>query len=263
MEAGDADATDSGMPGDGDGDGDAICGNGVTELGEFCDVGPTGTCNVCVVSDTGNAGSYSFVGEAAGDLSGYSVASAGDVDGDGLDDLLIGAYGNDAGGSDAGKTYLMLGSAITAQTPGSAGSTFDLSTASYSFVGEAASDFSGHSVASAGDVDNDGKADLLIGAYGNDAGGTDTGKTYLMLGSAITAAATGTTFNLGTQASAAFIGEAADDELSYLTGIAAAGDVNGDGRADLLMGAPYNDEGEDASPLTTWEGKTYLILSPF
>ena len=135
--------------------------------------------------------------------------------------------------------------------------------ASYSFVGEAAQDESGFSVASAGDVDNDGLDDLLIGAYGNDAGGSAAGKTYLMLGSAITAAATGTAFNLGTQASAAFIGEAAGDYLSYVTGIAAAGDVNGDGRADLLMGAPYNDEGEDGLTTTTDEGKTYLILSPY
>ena len=111
--------------------------------------------------------------------------------------------------------------------------------------------------------DGDGKADLLIGAWGNDAGGSSAGKTYLMLGSAITAAAPGTTFNLGTQASAAFIGEAAGDQLSQGTGVASAGDVNGDGRVDLLMGAPRNDEGEDGLTTTTNEGKTYLILSPF
>ena len=72
---------------------------------------------------------YSFVGEEEDDNSGYSVSSAGDVDGDGLDDLLIGANENDDGGSDAGKSYLILGSSLGGT------STIDLSNADYSFVG--------------------------------------------------------------------------------------------------------------------------------
>ena len=118
----------------------------------------------------------SFLGESAGDSSGFSVASAGDVDGDGLDDLLIGAYGNDESGSGAGKTYLLLGSTV------SAGGTYDLGTAHASFLGEAPGDRSGISVASAGDVDGDGHTDLLIGAHDNGTGGFNSGKTYLMLG---------------------------------------------------------------------------------
>ena len=55
---------------------------------------------------------YAFIGENRNDYSGYSLSSAGDVDGDGLDDILIGAYGNDDGGSDAGKSYLILGSSL-------------------------------------------------------------------------------------------------------------------------------------------------------
>ncbi len=50
---------------------------------------------------------YHFIGETSEDEAGYSVAGAGDVDGDGLDDLLIGAWGNDEGGEDAGKAYLV------------------------------------------------------------------------------------------------------------------------------------------------------------
>ena len=79
-----------------------------------------------------------------------------EVFGDGLDDLLVGAYDND----DGGTAYLILGSSL--------GSTaeIDLSDADYSFVGETSSDFAGCSVSGAGDVDGDGLDDLLVGAYG-------------------------------------------------------------------------------------------------
>ncbi|MBJ94940.1 MAG: calcium-binding protein, partial [Rickettsiales bacterium] len=113
--------------------------------------------------------------------SGTSVASAGDVDGDGLSDLLIGAPSNDDVGSSAGKSYLFLASSIAS------GGTFSLSAADASFVGEASSDNSGSSVASAGDVDGDGLSDLLIGAYRNSDGAydpstsTNAGKAYLIL----------------------------------------------------------------------------------
>ena len=97
------------------------------------------------------------------------------MDGDGLSDLLVGAYYNDDGGTNAGKSYVILGSSLGAS------STIDLSAADYSFVGENASDYSGVSVSSAGDVDGDGLSDLLVGAYGNDDGGSDAGKSYLLL----------------------------------------------------------------------------------
>ena len=121
------------------------------------------------------------MGEAEGDESGSSVASAGDVDGDGLDDLLMGAWGNNEGGADAGKTYLMMGSTVAAGiTTGSA--SWDVGQADASFVGQYGDDYSGSSVASAGDVDGDGLDDLVIGASQNDEGGSNSGKTYLVLG---------------------------------------------------------------------------------
>jgi hypothetical protein len=78
-----------------------------------------------------------LTGEAAVDLFGYSVAGAGDVNGDGVDDILVGAYLSDAGGMDAGRAYLYLGSAgttfdgapDTTLTGGAAGDTFGLSVA--------------------------------------------------------------------------------------------------------------------------------------
>src|SRR5690606_35183543 len=104
-------------------------------------------------------------GAAAFDRSGYSVASAGDVNGDGFDDLLIGAaYADPGGNSAAGASYVVFGKASgfaasidLAALDGATGFRVD---------GAAAGDYSGTSVASAGDVNGDGFGDLIVGATG-------------------------------------------------------------------------------------------------
>ena len=184
----------------------------------------------------------SFKGEGGQDTSGYSVAIAGDVNGDGYDDLLIGARTNNAGGGGAGQTYLIFGKA--------SGWAIDavLSSADASFWGEEPSDGSGMCVAGAGDVNGDGFDDLLIGANGNDAGGANAGQTYLIFGKASGWAMDTDLSN----ADASFWGEnAADDSGRYVAG---AGDVNKDGYDDILIGAATNDDGG------TDAGQTYLIL---
>ena len=185
---------------------------------------------------------YSFVGENYDDQAGRSVSSAGDVDGDGLGDLLVGAYGNDDGGADAGKAYLILGASLGST------SEIDLSLADYSFVGELSGDSAGHSVSSAGDVDGDGLDDLLVGAIFNDDGGNKAGKAYLILGASL-----GISSEIDLSlADYSFLGENIEDWAGY--SVSSAGDVDGDGLDDLLVGAMFNDDrGGDA-------GKTYLIL---
>jgi hypothetical protein len=98
------------------------------------------------------------------------VASAGDVDGDGLDDILIGAPGFGGAAGDVGKTYLMYGSTVT-DGIAMGTSTWNLSQADVSFLGGSTNQgnlsygpWSGSSVASAGDVNGDGTVDLLVGA---------------------------------------------------------------------------------------------------
>ena len=118
---------------------------------------------------------YSFVGEAEGDYAGISVSSAGDVDGDGLDDILIGAFINDDGGKDSGKAYLILSASLGDEA------TTDLAYADYSLIGENAGDRAGSGVANAGDVNGDGRSDILVGAYLNSEVGLYTGKAYLIL----------------------------------------------------------------------------------
>jgi hypothetical protein len=107
---------------------------------------------------------WTFTGEAARDYLGYSVSDAGDVNSDGYADLLVGAYGNDAGGIDAGRAYVHSGRSGNLLS---------------AFTGEAAGDEFGISVSCAGDVNNDGFDEVIVGAPLNDAGGNNAGRAYV------------------------------------------------------------------------------------
>ncbi len=190
-----------------------------------------------------SAADASFIGESAGDYSGYTVCGAGDVNGDGYDDILIGAYRNGEAAGLAGQTYLILGK--------SSGWSMDvsLSSADASFWGEAAHDYSGYSISGAGDVNCDGYDDILVSSYLNGETAGSAGQTYLIFGKS-----SGWSMDVSlSSVDASFLGEASGDMSGQ--SVSGAGDVNGDGYSDILIGAYRNDEG----PGSDDNGQTYLV----
>lgn len=148
---------------------------------------------------------------------GASPASAGDVNGDGYEDILIGATGSDAGGESAGAVYLLHG-----PVSGSA----SLSNAAAVLVGENANEYAGATVSSAGDVNGDGFADVLVGTRAEQ--GQSVFAAYLLYGPLD-----------GTMSlSEADVRFTLHDETGVWYSVSGAGDVNGDGYDDVLIGAP-------------------------
>jgi hypothetical protein len=167
-------------------------------------------------------------------LFGVSVASAGDVNGDGYSDVIIGADLYDNGSSDEGGAFIYHGSAI------------GLSATPNTFLDDAnqVSAYFGRSVAAAGDVNGDGYGDVIVGAFAyNDAPNALEGRTYVYHGSPT---------GLSTLPNS-ILDDANQPNALFGLCVASAGDVNGDGYSDVIVGAPYYD---DAS--NTDEGRAFI-----
>ncbi len=176
----------------------------------------------------GGAGAFNLIAdaqlEANQDLAflGRSVAGAGDVNGDGFADVIVGANGYDNGESNEGAAFVYFGSAGVFNTSADAQLESNQIDAGI-----------GQSVAGAGDVNGDGFADVIVGAALYDDGGSNDGAAFVYLGGA-GAFDTGVDAQLASNQADAFLGWS----------VAAAGDVNGDGFADVIVGSPGYDNGE-------------------
>ncbi len=182
---------------------------------------------------------FTWAGDGAYDWLGAGATAAGDINGDGFDDFLAGATGDDTSASNSGSVYLFFGRASFT------GSAATVAAADGRWTGINASDFMGSAIAGAGDLDGDGLDDFGVGLINGASLGGFTGSAYLVSG----ANAAG---NHGlADADATVLGAAAGDRLG--AGLAAAGDMDGDGRDDLWLGANrVDDYGADA-------GAAYLI----
>ena len=216
----------------------------------------------------GGDGTAGFVlkGNRIGDLSGASVSGAGDVNGDGTDDFIIGAWNADPNGvSQAGKSYVVFG-----RTNGFPAS-FELrsllpafggdGTEGFVLKGNGAGDNSGVAVSGAGDVNGDGIDDLIIGASGVDlaATGLAYGESYVVFGRTTGFPATFELRSLYPQAGGdgteGFVLRGINGGDHSGASVSNAGDVNGDSIDDLIIGAP----GADLNG-TIRVGESYVVF---
>jgi hypothetical protein len=164
---------------------------------------------------------WTVIGENSSDLFGYSVSTAGDVNGDGYSDIIIGAFGYYKG-----KVYAYYGS-----------STGPSNIPNWTVTGENQNDGFAYSLSTAGDVNGDGFSDIIVGA---DMFSIWNGKVYVYYGSSS---------GLSPTPNWTAIGENTDDAFGY--SVSTAGDVNGDGYCDIVAGARYG---------SSFKGKVYIYL---
>jgi len=184
------------------------------------------------------AADVTFTGEAGGDYFGRSV-SAADVNDDGIDDVIVGAYFDDDGGTYSGTAFIFYGSSTFPSSIGAA-------SADVKLVGETEEDYFGYAVAGLGDVNDDGIADVMIGAFSEDTGGSATGAVYIFYGASVWP-----TEIDASNANIKLQGEDTDDEFGFSV---SGGDVNDDGISDIIVGARNDDTGGNSN-----QGAAYIF----
>lgn len=219
--------------------------NGEENVGRsYVVFGKTNTIAVSLEQIAAGVGGFVINGEGSDNRFGESVSGAGDVNGDGLDDVVIGASGVD---SESGRGYVVFGRVET--TPISAVQLVS-GMGGFILIAENDNDHVGVSVSGAGDVNHDGLDDVIVGAPEADPGGSLSGRSYVVFGRRNDTSSIG----LSTLASSnqGFAIDGASLNLRTGTIVASAGDMNGDDFADVIVGSD--------SSSTTVRDESYVVF---
>ncbi|MBE9077667.1 FG-GAP repeat protein, partial [Romeria aff. gracilis LEGE 07310] len=207
--------------------------------------------SVLNLSDLDGSNGFVINGIDASDVSGRSVSGAGDLNGDGIDDLIIGAFAADPNGSGSGESYVVFGS------KNAFNASLDLASlnGSNGFVinGIDAGDRSGISVSGAGDLNGDGIDDLIIGADGANPNGSNSGESYVVFGGS-DVGNSGSLELSSLNGSNGFVLNGIDAYDRSGRSVSGAGDLNGDGIDDLIIGA------DGANPNGSGSGESYVVF---
>ncbi|MCA9291754.1 MAG: FG-GAP repeat protein [Phycisphaerales bacterium] len=213
--------------------------------------GKADTAPVNLADVIAGTGGFVINGIDSDDRSGFSVSDAGDVNGDGLDDVVLGALFAEHYyyKPNAGRAFVVFGKADTAPVQLAAVVAGD---GGFVMNGYDPNDNAGRSVSGAGDVNGDGLADVIVGASRAFGSNIQAGNSYVVFGTADTAPVN--LGNLKFNGKGIFI-EGFDGGDQSGRSVSGAGDVNGDGLADVIVGAPF----ADLSGLTN-VGEGHVVL---
>ncbi len=239
----------------GDGLGDLIVGAPYADGPGFCNgesyvvFGKADGTAVNLANIVAGNGGFVITGAVFTDHAGFSVSGGGDINGDGLDDLVVGAPDAGSNYGYAGHSYVVFGKAdgasvsLVAVAAGSGG---------FAITGIDDYDRSGKAVSVAGDVNGDGLADIIVGAYYANPAGTYSGESYVVFGKA-----NGDVVSLVdvTAGNGGFVINGAQAGARSGRAVSGAGDLNGDGLDDVLVGAYLADANGNQGA-----GQTYVIL---